>query len=85
MDTLKYFEALRDVGITEAEAKAHVYSIANTFDCMVTREDLDTAIKGLENGTIRIIAAKLELIEKFGGSLCIAIFILLLKIAFWPH
>lgn len=75
IDTLKYYELLIEAGNTTLEAKAHVYATGNGISDLVTKEDL----KHLENR----IDYKLNVIKKLDGSLLIAIFILLLKVAIW--
>lgn len=75
IDTLKYYESLIESGNTAPEAKAHIYAISNGISDLATKEDL----KHLENR----IDYKFNVIEKLGGSLLIAIFILLLKVVIW--
>lgn len=80
IDTLKYYEELIKSGQTEAEARAHVYTLHVALNDLVTKEDLKTEIQNLENR----IDTKFETIEKVGGAFCIAMTMLLLKIAIWP-
>ena len=52
-----------------------------------SEKDLHKEIKGLEtsiDAKFSTIDAKFNIIEKVGGSFCISMMILLIKIAFWP-
>lgn len=79
MNTLKYYESLIESGNSEQEAKAHAYALYNELENLATKEDLRLMLSQLKD----TVDYKFNVIEKFGGSFLIAIFVLLLKVAIW--
>ena len=73
---LKYFDELVAGGVSPQQAKAQVYALDGAIIGLAATEE----IKHLEEK----MDIKFGVIEKWGGSLGVAILILLLKIAFWP-
>ncbi len=48
MDTLKYYEKLVAAGSSDLQAKAHVYSIHDSLDELVTRDHLHKELDGIK-------------------------------------
>lgn len=72
INTLKFFEELKAGGVPEEQARTQTYALNSALDHVATKEDL----KHLESK----FNGKFGMIEKA----CIAIIVLLLKVAFWP-
>lgn len=64
-DTLKFTEQLRDVGVSEEQAKAHVRALSEALESkdLVTRADLRADLKDFE----------LRLTMRFGAMLAVAV------------
>lgn len=82
IDTLSYYKELIEAGNSEPEAVAHVYALSNGVKDLVTKDDLHSEIKGLENRLdTRLdsfetkIDAKFTTIKTLGWALfvCIAV------------
>ena len=76
IDTLKVFDKLIASGLTPEQARMHSEILNSSFDGVATKEDLHQLESRIESK----FDSKLGLIEKA----CIAIIVLLLKIAIWP-
>lgn len=76
IDTLQAYDNLIAAEVPEKQARAQVYLTNSSLDNIATKEDLSHLEKRIDS--------KLSLIEKVGGSFCITMTALLLKIAFWP-
>lgn len=76
IDTLQVYKEYLSGGYTESQAITAVKALNTSFDGVATKEDLNSLEKRIDS--------KFNTIEKIGGSCCIAIIILLLKIAIWP-
>lgn len=79
MNTLKYYDSLIAAGNTEAQARAHIAATESALGDLVTKDDLKNAIEMLNVK----ITTQFNVIERVGGSFCIGVFLLLLKIAIW--
>lgn len=94
IDTLKVYKKYLEAGYTEDQAVTAVQALNSSFDTVATKndilnleKDLYKEIKTLEksiDSKFNTIKSKFNIIEKIGGSFCISIIILLIKIAFWP-
>jgi len=97
MDTLKYYDSLIDAGNTEKEARAHIDAFKGALGDLATKDDLrglkidlDYIAKSAKNdldSAMKMLDVKIStqfsIIERVGGSFCVGIFLLLLKIAIW--
>ncbi len=76
IDTLQTYKEYLNSGYTETQAITAVKALNASFDSVATKEDLNNLEKRIDAK----FDAKFGMIEKA----CIAIIVLLLKVAFWP-
>jgi hypothetical protein len=78
-DTLGYTKKLKDAGFTARQAEAQVEIMTETLDHLVTKSDLNHAIKELRG---EINTLELRMTIKLGAMLIVAISILAVIIKF---
>ena len=76
IDTLQVYKEYLSGGYTESQAITALKALNASFDGVATKEDLNSLEKRIDSK----FDTKFGMLEKA----CIAIIVLLLKVAFWP-
>lgn len=73
IDTLQVYEDLKESGVSEKEAKAHVKALNASFDTVVTESNLKNELLNLEH------RLKMFFVYLVGGSLLLTLFMPIIK------
>jgi hypothetical protein len=86
MDTLRYYERLIKSGANEAQAKAHVYALSDTFNDLVTKDHLHKELEQMRadvHTEINSVRIEIKHIRTIGWALFVAFAVPAIKTIFW--